>query len=755
MKKKLLTLMMVVIAIACALTSCLVGQKAPVSIEVNKDTIKTEYKLNETPDFSGIKVTVKYNDGTSTEISADDADLKIGTVDTTTEGTKKLTITYKEVSVNIDVTVKGEIVVTPPVDEKPEDEKPEDEKPEDEKPGIIIMGAELPANLNSLKGKKAAFRDGTQLYNVGDDNAYILKLNVTAIDENDEEVFGIDYLGASVVYLVEGDNKTLLAGEDIATYVVIDETLHTFDFTEAAIGKTFEIQTRPAQNLGIEEQDAICTQTVVVVDGYNVYNAKELNLLTNDPDATFGNDDEFVQVDIVNAFLAANGIVRPEKMAGMVIHNDIVLTKDDIPAGYITPADAGTAAGYLYDFMMIYRHAVTKDTPTFSFYGNYYTIDSKNLPNVPPQDDAYNGDGISNTVLFMFSVDRAITDTRNSDGSPVNPAVEADAYKNYNPNDYVTNVYNLAMRDNEPNSNMTGDEFLDAAKRGLIGFKTRFHTVNINNTRVEAYMLSLITDYDHQIVNLNKVDFYNAWQNHIFASAKNLLWERNNAEDVEPTEVYYQPTINIVDSRVAKCGGPVIISQTDGLDRVSCSKSASIINIDSATEIYSYVNGTEPWFQAYKVTDIATLIVSLSAHIENVGKMAGLNAGFLTNVNGNVAMNLIMANMPAGMSLTLGGDDVDGKLTIGDKVVMNMNDGENPMVDKYIQTLLALTNQMAPVFQTTAGGTCASDGTSSIFGIETGAPGAPTAECFAGDYITLYYNGISVSFKYYVSPLAQ
>ena len=756
MKTKFLTLLIMVLAIACAMTSCFQGQKAPESITLDRGTLKTTYELNETPDFSAVKATITYNDETTETVGSDK--LTFSVLDTSTPGKKTVTVTYEGISVTFDVTVNAKAVDGGNDDPNPNpNPNPDPGTTPDPKPAYVIIGAELPQNITSLNGKKAAFLDKTQGYVVGDDNPYIFTLNITVLDENDELVDGVmAYTSASKVYLVDGDNKTLLEGDAIATYVVIDETKNSFDFTEAAIGMTFEIQTRPANNLGIDEEDATCTHTVTVVDGYNVYDTKELNFLTNDTDAEFGPEDEFVQVDIVNAYLAANGLVRPEKLAGIVLHGDHVITKADLPAGYFTPADAGDAAGYLYDFFMVYRHALTADVPTFSIYGNYYTIDSKNIPQVPPKNDAYNSDGISNSALFMFSVDQTITDTRNSDGTAKQPGVDADAYQNYDPANYVTNVINLALRDNEPNSNMGDEAFLDASKRGLIAFKTRFNTVNITNTRAEAYMISLLTDYDHQVVNLNKVDFYNAWQNHIFASSKNLLWERNDAYDLDPNENYLNAVINITDSRVAKCGGPVIISQTDGLDDESCTKSKTTINIDDATEIWSYVNGTEPWFQAYGVTDIVTMVLGMSSHIENVAKQAGINAGFVTKVGENTAMNLIMVNMTAGMGLSLNPgaspdsiEDVDGKLTVGGNTVMNMNDGENPMVDTYVNGIYALMQQIAPVFQTSAGGTCASNGTDSVFGIESGAPGAPTAECFQGEYITLYYLGIAITFEYY------
>ena len=740
MKKKFLTLLVMVLAIACAMTSCFKGQKTPEKITVDLSTVKTTYELNETPDFSGIKVTVTYNDDSTETIGK--GDLTIGAVDTSTPGTKAVTVTYEGITTTFDITVKAASA------DGGNGEDNGNEGGNNNAPTYLIMGAELPTNLTSLTGKKAAFRDNTLPYVVGDDNPYIFTLDITVLDENNDIVVGATaYTSASKVYILNDDgSKTLLEGDAIATYVVIDETKNSFDFTEAAVDMMFVIESRPATNLGVSAEDATCTHTVAVVDGYNVYNAKELNFITNDAFFTYGPDDDIVQIDVVNAFLAANGLVRPEKLAGIVIHNDYVLTKNDLPAEYFVPASAGEFAGYIYDDMMIYNHAITADVTEFSVYGNYFTIDTRSLPKVPAKNDTYNGDGISNAALFRFSVDENITITRNEDGTAKQPGVAADAYQSYDPTDYVTNVVNLALRNNEPNSNVGDEAFLDASKRGLIGIKTRFNTVNIINTRVEAFMLSLLTDYDHQVVNLYKVDFYNAWQNHIFASSKNLLWEFNEAEDVAPNENYFNPVINIIDSRIAKCGGPVIISQTDDLDEACCAKSANIINIDDATEIYSYVNGTEPWFQAYGVTNIATQIMGLSQIISY--NTQGV-ASFTTSVNENTAMNLVMVNMVAGSSLSLGGDDIDGRLVIGNSVAMNMNDGENPYLDAYLAGLAAYGASEAPVFQTTAGGTFASDGASQIFGLETGAPGTPTNECFAGKYITLYYLGIAITFEYY------
>ena len=155
----------------------------------------------------------------------------------------------------------------------------------------------------------------------------------------------------------------------------------------------------------------------------------------------------------------------------------------------------------------------------------------------------------------------------------------------------------------------------------------------------------------------------------------------------------------------------------------------------------------------------------MSTHISNVAGVMKMDAGFLSNQNGTPAMNIIMVNMVAGNSLSLNMNaspndltDIDGKLTIGGTTVMNMNDGENPMVDAYTLGIYQYGGKLAPVMQTSAGGTCASNGENAIFGVRFPTAEDPipamgveylTPECFAGDYITIYYLGIGITFEYY------
>ena len=101
MKKKILLSVVLVLTLVFSLFACnLKGDKEVIDLKVISG-LKTEYELNETPDFTGVRVQVIYNDETTKEVGYDQ--LTFSTIDTSLAGDKKLTITFANKS--IDVTV--------------------------------------------------------------------------------------------------------------------------------------------------------------------------------------------------------------------------------------------------------------------------------------------------------------------------------------------------------------------------------------------------------------------------------------------------------------------------------------------------------------------------------------------------------------------------------------------------------------------------------------------------------------------------
>lgn len=96
MKKKLLLALLFVFTFALILTAC-GGDRAVSKLEVIEG-LKAEYELNEAPDYSGVKVLVTYNDGSTETVGADK--LTISTLNTSIVGKTKITITYDGVTLD-------------------------------------------------------------------------------------------------------------------------------------------------------------------------------------------------------------------------------------------------------------------------------------------------------------------------------------------------------------------------------------------------------------------------------------------------------------------------------------------------------------------------------------------------------------------------------------------------------------------------------------------------------------------------------
>ena len=80
---------------------------------------------------------------------------------------------------------------------------------------------------------------------------------------------------------------------------------------------------------------------------------------------------------------------------------------------------------------------------------------------------------------------------------------------------------------------------------------------NIYNVNTDAFMSSLNVEHASSTVNIEKVNFYNAWNIHIMTWPDNV---KQGKDDPLHSKVY-GIDVNIKDSRIGKCGGPVILAQ--------------------------------------------------------------------------------------------------------------------------------------------------------------------------------------------------
>lgn len=656
------------------------------TVTVVDGSVLKNIKVGQKLDTSKISVLVVYTDGTYIYANINSPFLEIGTIDSSTPGKKTLEVWYQGVKGTTEVNViEASSAMTG-----------------------IIFGALLPDEIVARESYKNNFKDNTSAYRVGDDNKYYFYLNLVVLNEFDEIVENVDSKNiptAATIYLVEGKSERKLEGAERDSYVKFNSTENSYDFTDAAVGKTFRLEILPAdEHSYVDAKDVTKSHTVTVVDGYNIYEAWELNIITNgDREITekcWGDAGARSQLELVTKFLSDRGVTRPANLAGVVLHDNIELRQDDFPELYFAnyKNSNGKEEPGMFDQMGLYLIRLTKNQPTFNIYGNYYSIYSYNLPCVATMNQLNNDDEYSSSALIMATPggggdNNAYTDIYNKANSGVkNPT-----------SGYVLNVQDIATRDNDPNSN--DQSASERHMRGLSCYRVEEITANITNTNVDAFMTSLNIGASNTTVNLNGAKFYNAWQTHVFAWNANYL-QRDIGKGTEATlPVFDGIKLYANNSFIAKCGGPVIIAQTPNTTPASSDEYKSYrgtsvdVKLEDNCEIYSYVTGQEAWFVATNQVQLATNIKSMIHPFQVAGK-----PGFLSTdkIQGVETVNIVMINMGTPEDMNAENYGYNGKFVHGNTVGLLMNSkeqpkyaGQNPALDNY----LAATGGKAPIFQ--------------------------------------------------------
>lgn len=709
MKKRLLILTLALVLVCLALASC--GGDKKIDKLTLTGGLKYKYELNETPDFSKVTATVTYNDGTTEDLTAEK--LTFGTVDTTTAGKKNLTITYQDYTLTIEVEVLGKSLDFSDIDEV----------------GGTIMGTELPAWYQTSQAQrqwnKFQIKDAT--YKVGDANPFEFRLQLNILDSNMEEV---DYTGAytsiSTVHLVNGTELSLAGSE----YVTVNEENNTFKFTAAAVGKIFKISTRPLYGVETEDEAAFTRSiTVEIVSAYNVTNAKELNLLTNEIDTFLGYSGENNQVTFAKTYInnqfGANyyETYGGHFLKGIVLHRNLNPTVNDIPAEYLYTYPAGhPMAGYKAFHngnFVVYRHILTDISPNFGFYGNYFQINCTQMPDACDETVTEYGKEISNDKLFAFNVDETIFNTE-------------EKFSTYDHSKYTALVENLSLFGNDASTNDAGQnrEHLLA----LAALNMAFNTTTLKNVAIEAFNNSIIAQNDNLTINMDKCYLNNAWQGHIYCWLNNSIQEDLPGDhyDVDPLPGHKQMLLNITNSTLTKCGGPVIMAQIetdDGVVEAYNKNSALHVTVDAATTMWAYANGTEAWFQAVGMTGPASMLMALNQPVAGYGSAIGAPSAFTTTTTPEGTVDNAKANL---IFLSMGTQDT---FTINGQTVYN---GAGDVVKTHFQGAAGAAG--APLLISSNGGSAIyTDDLKDITNQSNIlATGENCAKFFSGDYISVH-----------------
>ncbi len=731
------------------------------------DSYVSSIKLGETPNLSEIRFIVDFTNGTQTEIGIESFKngFDVSAITSATEaGVYFANAEYKGFEVKVAITVIK-------VDEGATE-------------GEFIVGVALPDDILSHKGYSNNFKVKDEYYYVGHNNPWTFYLELVVLDANDK-IVDRDGKKSSFIYdIKEIKNGTPTAIDDLSSVVSVVQ--NSYQFTEAAEGRIFEITLTPdADNVIGDLEDLSASHIVKVVDAYNVYEAWELNYLSNLPvgeDDLDGNSIPGVldHRTAVNRYLnEQHEIADPsaiiDTIKGMVIHGNLSITLADIPEEYICKTDGSgrpLPETVMYDKFGVFHHAVTAQNPTFDFYGNYFTIYSYELPCVVRTGDhPTNDDNVSNGALFRFRT------------------LQTWQYgKDFDHKNFKININNVAFRDNDPNSNVQADS--ERHMRGLSCLKFSFADVTVYNTNVDAFYVSMCAEDDDLTININESKFYNAWQGHIFIWNHNYHhytvhnWDDKLADANPETRATYQNIkININNSMLAKCGGPVILSQQNKKNSIyNVGSGADVVATDSV--LYSYVTGQEAWFVAVGQTTMAGQILAMDQLVSGTangiyqqmsaygvpGAEIFKDVSYLSKskINGVETMNMIMVNMGSGLGFEdLGYEGSFTKVTtdgngnvLSSVVGLNMHNPEtkgdlsttkNPQYYAYKEA----TGGQAPIFESSVGGTSFGNISASMFdgpglyGSDMSFATAP--EMYTGEYITMYYIGLGIMLEYYNS----
>ena len=420
-------------------------------------------------------------------------------------------------------------------------------------------------------------------YKVGDDNEFIYSPILAVKTKDNENVRLTEYKAIINVYILDNDEYTLL-DSNMDEYVTFNDTLHTFNFTDKAVGNKFQIKMLPYGMTDAEK--AIVTERVFefeVVDGWNAYSAKDISLIDN-----MNEKDKWTE------YKTANNISLNQKISSIILHDNITLKDSDLPASQFlgsdevkeSDSDYNIAFGSLKDehssdYGFIYHRQIA-DGETFTIEGNYFRLSAEYISKIVREEvdgvRRITGEGEAITVhtsLFGFSGD-------------VNSTVKGQGY--------IKNIHLIGNTQKSEDALMSG---------GVMAMKVRNTNFTFDNILSQRWFISFMVEGAND---------YSDGCSHIF---KNV-----NAFDAYNTLLYSwgARNVQIIDSHFIGAGGPVMIC-----DHVDNNKSTGeggyITNVKVSNSVLeSFVAGSEGWFATYEgASALAFSIKAMNALITPYG----------------------------------------------------------------------------------------------------------------------------------------
>ncbi len=579
---------------------------------------------------------------------------------------------------------------------------------------IMMTGMTMPESfveygnnkIGNTLNEKAKFLVLDRDYKVGDDNAFRVKPDLTFVeyDPIKEEINEIDidtWEFSITIYRLVNEQFVI---EESSEYVdSIDYENCFIDFSEKAINQTFKIEVVP-EGLTENQQANIDKWTmsveVDVIDGYNVYNAKEFAYINNTKTnlSSSSSNQTISAQEIWSSFKQNNDLLEDYYPNNLILQQNISIKNSDIPTQYFfsedevskSDIDYNRVVGSLKDYNNLYFRELSSNE-SFHLYGNYFSIDASNISLVVRDGKEPTAEGdtiISHATLFRVEGD----DTTSSSFNDINF------------------VGNSPRQENETLSG------------GLIMNKIEGPEFKAYNNITKCWFISYMPNRTNQPYTMDSCRAYDNFNSFVYN------WGSQN--------------VKIKNSEFIGAGGPVIIQDHVGHDNNGQGGYAPQTIIENSN-IQSYVTGDEGWFKIVGASALVPQIKALDAIFTPA------NRSFLKSNSDktNTLFNLICVNK-SGSAESITASKISGELKIDNEDThYTFNYGkENPMVSGLCNNDLLLKNG-APIFETSAGGASYFNGTNLLDALQNPITSL-TDNMFNGNYLCTYSSGMALIFGY-------
>ena len=480
---------------------------------------------------------------------------------------------------------------------------------------VVLTGVSSKAEFVSFENHKNksstdddGFYDHEQTYKVGDDNKFNVKPVLAVRDYETLEPVSANN------WKYDFEISATLEGQPAGAeyFNVVNARECDVKFTQQAVGKTFTISVVPGGIQASKRENFTRTITVDVIDGYNVYDPKEISYFDTRGENSYEDMPRMEDDNILKCgwydFKVNNNLNTALHPSALIFQTDIKVTTADLPSNFFytkAQADAlgdSKAAGSLVDWAFLYEHT-TNDGMTVE--GNYFNLDLTEIPLVVRERAKKTevGKVVSHAVAFRATAGTDIV------------------FKNLN------------MSGNARNAQNAGDAALSG---GFIFAKgsgcQSFDAYNIIATKFYITFMGDDPYTDDGLMttfNLNKVKCFNNFNSFLYNWGQSIV---------------------ATDSLFRSCGGPIVIQDHTGTDDYE-NKDNEGHYIGTETyghvpmtqfvdcQLINYVAGSEAWFDQFGVTALVGQIKALS----DLLYATGLPKSFIVDSNREGRLNAVLS----------------------------------------------------------------------------------------------------------------